>query len=57
MCIFEGEIMKIKLSPKELKPGIITLEAITTPSGQILSPAGSELTRQIINSTMSNMPS
>ena len=41
--------MKIKLSPRELKPGIIALEAIVTPSGQVLAPAGSELTRQIIN--------
>ena len=41
--------MKIKLSPRELKPGIIALEAVVTPSGQILAPAGSELTRQIIN--------
>ena len=41
--------MKINLSPRELKPGIIALEAVTTPSGQVLAPAGSELTRQIIN--------
>ena len=41
--------MNIKLSPRELKPGMITLEAIVTPSGQILTPAGTELTRQIIN--------
>lgn len=41
--------MNIKLSPRELKPGIIALEAIATPSGQILAPAGTELTRQIIN--------
>lgn len=41
--------MKIKLSPRELKPGVIALEAIVTPSGQILAPAGAELTRQIIN--------
>ena len=41
--------MKIKLSPRELKPGIIALEAIVTPSGQVLAPACSELTRQIIN--------
>lgn len=41
--------MNIKLSPKELKPGIIALEAIVTPSGQVLAPAGIELTRQIIN--------
>ncbi len=41
--------MKIQLSPRELKPGIITLEAIETPSGQVLASAGTELTRQIIN--------
>lgn len=41
--------MKIKLSPVELKPGIIVLEAIVTPSGQVLAPAGTALTRQIIN--------
>ena len=41
--------MNIKLSPRELKPGIIALEPIVTPSGQTLAPAGSELTRQIIN--------
>lgn len=41
--------MKIKLSPRELKPGIIVIEAIITPSGQILATAGTELTRQIIN--------
>lgn len=38
-----------KLTPKELKPGMIALEAITTPLGQPLAPAGEELTRQIIN--------
>lgn len=41
--------MNIKLTPKQLKPGIITIEAIITPSGQELAPAGTELTRQIIN--------
>ena len=41
--------MKIQLSARELKPGIITLEAIVTPSGQVLASAGTELTRQIIN--------
>lgn len=38
-----------KLSPRELKPGMVALEAVTTPLGQILAPAGTELTRQIIN--------
>lgn len=41
--------MIIKLSPKELKPGIIAIEPIVTPSGQVLAPAMTELTRQIIN--------
>ena len=41
--------MNIKLSPRELKPGVIVLEAIVTPSGQTLAPAGTKLTRQIIN--------
>ena len=41
--------MNIKLSPRELKPGIVALEAILTPSGQVLAPARTELTRQIIN--------
>jgi len=38
-----------KLTPKELKPGMIALEAIMTPHGQEIAPAGTELTRQIIN--------
>lgn len=38
-----------KLTPKELKPGMVALETIVTPQGQILAPAGTELTRQIIN--------
>ncbi len=38
-----------KLNPRELKPGMVALEAVTTPLGQILAPAGTELTRQIIN--------
>ena len=41
--------MKVKLSPVELKPGIIAVEEIVTPSGQVLAPAGTALTRQIIN--------
>ena len=41
--------MNLKLSPRELKPGMIALEAVVTPSGQTLTPAGAELTRQIIN--------
>ena len=38
-----------KLTPRELKPGMVALEAVTTPLGQILAPAGTELTRQLIN--------
>ncbi len=38
-----------KLTPRELQPGMVALEAVTTPLGQILAPAGTELTRQIIN--------
>lgn len=41
--------MNIKLSPRELKPNVVALEAIVTPSGQVLAPAGAKLTRQIIN--------
>ena len=37
------------LSPKELKAGMIALEPITTPLGQLIAPANTELTRQIIN--------
>ena len=38
-----------KLSPKELKAGMIALEPIVTPLGQPIAPAGETLTRQIIN--------
>ena len=38
-----------KLSPKELKAGMIAVEPIVTPLGQPIAPAGEELTRQIIN--------
>ena len=41
--------MKIKLSPKELAVGMVAIEDIITPSGQILAIAGTQLTRQIIN--------
>ena len=41
--------MRKKLSPKELKAGMIALEPIVTPLGQPIAPAGEELTRQIIN--------
>lgn len=38
-----------RLPQKDLKSGMIALEAIVTPHGQIIAPAGAELTRQIIN--------
>ncbi len=38
-----------KLPTRQLKTGMIALEAITTPLGQDIAPAGTELTRQIIN--------
>ena len=38
-----------KLTPRELEFGMIAVDAIVTPSGQILAPAGSTLTRQLIN--------
>lgn len=38
-----------KLTTKELEIGMITAEPIITPQGQELAPAGTELTRQLIN--------
>lgn len=38
-----------KLPTRQLKAGMIALEAIRTPLGQDIAPAGTELTRQIIN--------
>jgi len=38
-----------KLPTRQLKVGMIALEAISTPLGQDIAPAGTELTRQIIN--------
>lgn len=38
-----------KLPTRQLKAGMIALDAITTPLGQKIAPAGAELTRQIIN--------
>lgn len=38
-----------KLSPKDLQVGMTAVDAVITPSGQILAPAGTELTKQIIN--------
>lgn len=38
-----------KVPPRELKIGMVALEAIKTPLGQELAPAGVPLTRQIIN--------
>ena len=40
-----------RLTNKELKAGMISLEAIVTQHGQVIAPAGVELTRQIINKT------
>ena len=37
------------LQPYDLQPGMKLLEAVITPSGQVLAPAGSEITRQLIN--------
>lgn len=37
------------LQPYDLQPGMKLIEAVITPSGQILAPAGSEITRQLIN--------
>ena len=41
--------MVIKLSVKELQAGMIAVEAIVTQRGQMLAPAGTTLTRQLIN--------
>lgn len=41
--------MKIKLSPNELAVGMVAIEDVVTPSGQVLAVAGTALTRQIIN--------
>ena len=38
-----------KLTPRELEVGMIAVDAVVTPSGQILAPAGTTLTRQLIN--------
>lgn len=38
-----------KVPPRELKIGMVALEAVKTPLGQELAPAGVALTRQIIN--------
>jgi len=38
-----------RLPYKELKSGMIALEAIVTQHGQLIAPAGAEVTRQIIN--------
>ncbi len=37
-----------KLAPEKLKPGMITAEPISTKRGQVIAPAGSILTSQII---------
>lgn len=41
--------MLVKLTPQKLRIGMIAVDAIVTPSGQILAPAGTMLTKQIIN--------
>ena len=38
-----------KLTTKELEIGMVATEAIMTPQGQELAPAGTEMTRQLIN--------
>lgn len=38
-----------KLIPQELSIGMIAVDAVVTPSGQVLAPAGTTLTRQLIN--------
>ena len=38
-----------KLTPRELEIGMVAVDAIVTPTGQILAPAGTALTRQLIN--------
>lgn len=38
-----------KIIPKDCEIGMITVEEVKTPIGQILCPAGTELTRQLIN--------
>lgn len=37
------------LTPKDLEPGMITADIVKTPLGQVLAPAGAEITRQLIN--------
>lgn len=41
--------MVVRLSLQELQIGMIAVDAIVTPSGQILAPAGTMITKQIIN--------
>ena len=38
-----------KLLPQQLKPGMIVMDDVVTPSGQVLAVAGEALTRQSIN--------
>ena len=37
------------LEPRELEIGMVTAEPVRTPLGQILAPAGTVITRQLIN--------
>lgn len=49
--------MVVKLSPHKLQIGMVAVDAIVTPSGQILAPAGTVLTKQLINRTkLYNVP-
>jgi putative nucleotidyltransferase with HDIG domain len=44
----EANIVR-KLDPHDLEPGMVLIEDVSTPNGQILAEAGSEVTRQLIN--------
>ena len=37
------------LEPRELEIGMVTAEPVRTPVGQLLAPAGTVITRQLIN--------
>ena len=37
------------LEPRELEIGMVTVEPVRTPVGQLLAPAGTVITRQLIN--------
>ena len=44
-----GENAKRKIETRQLEEGMITVEPVVTPLGQPLAPAGSIITRQLIN--------